>query len=145
MSDAAKQLVLIDSDVLPEIFLKVLEAKKLLKSGKAKNSSEACRLTGISRSAFYKYKDSVRSYEDGSSKKIITLYMTLADEPGVLSAVLTCLYGMQANIVTVNQNIPAESVATTTISIRINQKKIRPEEIVEPLSMIDGVIEIKRI
>ncbi|MDF2566770.1 MAG: amino acid-binding domain protein [Oscillospiraceae bacterium] len=145
MPDEKQQLILIEKNVVPETFLKVLEAKQLLKKGKAKNSTEACKLAQISRSAFYKYKDSVHYYEDKSAKKIITLYLTLSDEPGVLSSVLTALYELGSNIITVNQNIPAEDVAIVTISVRLNQKRISSDGIVSFLSKLHGVIDIKII
>ncbi len=86
-----KQLVVVDSKVLPEIYLKVLEAKKMIARGDAKNSVGACKAVGISRSAYYKYKDCVFTYEDKLTHKIISLYAVLKVEPGVLSSILTVL------------------------------------------------------
>ncbi len=139
-----ESFILIDKRVVPETYLKVLEAKRLLLKGKAKNSSEACKMAGLSRSAFYKYKDCVHNYEDKGSRRIITLYLSLSDEPGVLSSVLSCLSQAGANVVTVNQNIPAQGVAAVTVSVRIHQKN-KADELTESLSQLEGVIEARRI
>ncbi len=144
MSDKPRFLV-VSADVLPEVILKVLEAKRLLSKAQAKNSSEACRMVGISRSAFYKYKDNVQLYEERDNSQLGTLYLKLSDEPGVLSRVLKKLYENGANILTVNQNIPLDSVAIVTISVRINRDEVHMEEILRNLSEIDGVVSVKRI
>ena len=96
--------LLIDSQVLPDVFLKVVRAKEMLARGTVKSAAMAARACGISRSAFYKYKDSVELFDRGGGS-MITLYFSLADEPGVLSAVLSCIYDAGANILTINQNI----------------------------------------
>ena len=120
MEDKPRFLI-VSTDVLPSVFLKVIEAKRLLSKAQAKNSSEACRMVGISRSAYYKYKDNVQVYEDNATGQLHTLYMRLSDEPGVLSHVLQELYKAGANILTVNQNIPVDAVAVATISIQITR------------------------
>src|SRR5699024_2547350 len=96
--DLEPQLLLVDARVLPAVFGKVMEAKKLISKGIAKSSTEACRMVGISRSAFYKYRDSVFFYEEQNPKKTVTLYLKLSDEPGVLSSVLSALYRHHANV-----------------------------------------------
>lgn len=144
MSEKPRFLI-VSADVLPEVILKVLEAKRLLSKAQAKNSSEACRMVGISRSAYYKYKDNVQLYEERDNSQLGTLYLKLSDEPGVLSRVLQKLYEMGANILTVNQNIPVDSVAIVTISVRIDCSRINPEEILRNLSIIYGVVSVKRI
>ena len=128
MEDKPRFLI-VSTDVLPSVFLKVIEAKRLLSKAQAKNSSEACRMVGISRSAYYKYKDNVQVYEDNATGQLHTLYMRLSDEPGVLSHVLQELYKAGANILTVNQNIPADAVAVATISIQIHKGQTDIEEI----------------
>lgn len=139
------QLVVVDSSVLPEIYIKVLKAKRLIARGDAKNSVEACKSIGISRSAYYKYKDSVFFYEEKLSQKIITLYAVLKDEPGILSSVLSTIYEMGANILTVNQNIPIDSVATVTITIRFDSESLGSRDLKAKLSDINGVVDIKLI
>ena len=109
--NAASKLIVVNSDVLPDVFIKVIEVKKLLARGEEKSSAAACKRVGISRSAFYKYRDCVFTYEEKLTQKIISLNMTLKDEPGVLSGVLAALHGMNTNILTVNQSIPVDGVA----------------------------------
>ena len=101
-------LIVVESEVLPEVIIKVLEVKKLLANKEEKSSAAACKRVGVSRSAYYKYRNSVYSYEEKLMQKIITLYMLLRDEPGVLSSVLVSLHNLNANILTVNQSIPIQ-------------------------------------
>lgn len=139
------QLVLIDSSVLPEVFLRTLEAKRLLTSGEAKNSSEAARMAGISRSAFYKYKDSVYRYSQEMPGQMITIVARLNDRPGVLSHLITELYRVGANILTVNQNIPVDGIALVSISVRIENITLELDELFHALRKIDGIETIERI
>jgi len=140
-----QQLVVVDSKVLPEIYIKVLEAKRMIARGDAKSSVDACKTVGISRSAYYKYKECVFTYEEKLTHKIISLYAVLKDEPGVLSSILTTLYELNANVLTVNQNIPIDSVATVTISIRFNSESIANSMIKTKLTELYGVVDIKII
>ena len=135
------QLLLVDSSIVPSVFLKVLKAKRLLSKGVVKSSSDACKAVGISRSAFYKYKDGIFSYEDQSASKTVTLYLRLSDEPGILSSVLSALYQFQANILTVNQNIPID----VTVTIRIDAQQTDGKLLLECLKKMNGVIECKRV
>lgn len=140
-----QELVVVNSKVIPEIFLKVLEAKKMIARGDAKSSVEACKNIGISRSAYYKYKDSVFAYEEKLTNKIISLYAILKDEPGVLSSVLMSFYEMKANILTVNQNIPIDSVAAVTFTIKFNSDTLASNHIKTKLTSLYGVVDIKII
>lgn len=144
MQDIQK-LVVIDSKVLPEVYLKVLEAKRMIARGDARSSVDACKAIGISRSAYYKYKDSIFFYEEKLTNKIISLYAVLKDEPGVLSSILSTIYELGANILTVNQNIPIDSVATVTFSIKLNNGSINTEILKTKLSDLYGVVDIKII
>ncbi len=143
MADASR-LVLVSEQVLPEIISKVLEAKRLRASGEAANSAEACRAVGISRSAYYKYKDQVWGYEDHFSDRIASVYLVLKDEKGVLSSIISRLYELGANILTINQNIPIDSVATVTISLRCEQGATTGM-ISSELRKLSGVVEVKLI
>ena len=144
MSEKPRYLI-VSADVLPEVILKVLEAKRLLSKAQAKNSSEACRMVGISRSAYYKYKDNVQLYEERDNSQLGTLYLKLSDEPGVLSRVLKKLYDNGANILTVNQNIPVDAVAVATISIQIHRGQADLDAILKSVAGIYGVVSVKRI
>ena len=107
---------LVAADALPEIFLKVAEAKRMLHAGEVSTAGEAARQVGISRSAFYKYRDSVQPFNDMKTGRIITFYALLKDNPGVLSNVLSIFAGSGANILTINQSIPTNGCAAVTIS-----------------------------
>ena len=137
------QYVMVDVNVLPEVFEKVLHAKLLLAKGIAKSSVDACKMADVSRGAFYKYKDSVFIKTDEKQEKPRTLYFRLSDEPGVLSAVLSVLYENGANILTVNQNIPVDLVAVVTISFRLGHENL--EQFLDTLTGLDGVIDVKLV
>ncbi len=132
--------ILVNADLLPEVLLKVLEAKRLLAQGKVRNASEAARVAGISRSAFYKYKDGVAFYSDERVVKILTYSLTLMDEPGVLSSVLDQISGSGANILTINQNIPVDGVAPVTVSFSAGSLKMPEADLLEALSSLKGVV-----
>lgn len=137
--------LLVEAKALPDIFLKVVAAKKLLSQGKVKNASEASKAAGISRSAFYKYKDSVYLYDGEITDSIVTFYATLTDKPGILSLFVGKLSELRANILTVNQNIPIDGAASVTVSARIDETGYTEQEITDMLSMIDGVVGVKTV
>ena len=136
-------LIVVDSSVLPEVILKVLQVKKIMANKEAKSSAAACKLVGVSRSAYYKYRDCVYSYEEKLMQKIITLYMLLKDEPGVLSSVLVSPHNLSANILTVNQSIPIDGVATVTISLRLNESFEEAVAMKSIISELRGVVDIQ--
>ena len=115
MSDKHKYYI-VEASALPEVFIKVAEAKRLLSTGEASTVNEATRMTDISRSAFYKYKDSVQPFNDMKAEHIITFYAMLKDKSGVLSRVLSIFAASGANILTINQSIPTNGCAAVTIS-----------------------------
>ena len=137
------QYLLVDSKALPGSFLKVVQAKKLLAQGKAKTLSEATKAAGLSRSAFYKYKDCVFTYENTNARQIATLSAELVDEPGVLSELLSALFKNGANILTINQNIPVDGVAPVSISMRTGALKVSAEALAENLRKLDGVVSLR--
>ena len=142
MKEHSKYL-LVDSQILPEVYLKVILAKKLLAQGKAKSASDAAKAAGISRSAFYKYKDFVHEYNTRLSDSIMTVSVSLMDEPGMLASVLSAVSGSGANILTVHQNIPSDSVAAVAISMRTNQLNCTEEEMLVRLRELPGVLDAK--
>ena len=111
------RLLLVDSSVLPEVFLRVVEAKRMLAVGQVRSLSEAAKAAGISRSALY--KDCVFVHNEALDDKVITLSARLEDRPGVLSGLLNSLSEQQGNIRTVNQNIPVDGVAAVSVSARL--------------------------
>ena len=130
-----RRLIVVDSSVLPEVILKVLAVKKLLASREEKSSASACKRIGISRSAYYKYRDSVFSYDDKMTKRILTLSALLRDEPGILAC--------EANILTVNQNIPMDGVAAVTISLRLSGGNEGALQLRTRIAQLKGVVDVK--
>ncbi len=104
---------------LPEVLLKVVEAKRLVESGKALSVQEAVEKTGISRSSFYKYKDDIFPFYDNAKGTTITLTVQMDDEPGLLSEVLKIVADFGANILTIHQSIPINGVASLSISVQV--------------------------
>lgn len=139
-----RKYLLIDSRVLPDVFLKVVEAKEMLAKGKAKSVAMAARACGLSRSAFYKYKDSVEVFDRGATGSLATLYFSLEDQPGVLSAVLGCIYDAGANILTINQNLPADGVAPVTIGLKLGEQTTLAQLQISLLG-IPGVAKVREI
>lgn len=134
---------LVDSSVLPEIFEKVINVKKLLQTGKNKTINEAVQQVGISRSAYYKYKDYVFPFYEISQATIITLFFILEDITGVLSKILYIIAGAKANVLTVNQNIPINGVANITISIQTANMDRDIETLIEEMEKIEGIRKIE--
>lgn len=137
--------LLISSTVLPPIFEKVVQAKELISEGKAHSAAEASRMVGISRSAFYKYKDFVYAYRDTPAKRILSLHVVLRDRPGVLSSLITSFSNMGANILTVNQSIPISGTADVLFSANIEKIHISVPQLLEQLRTLDGVVKIESI
>lgn len=144
MSENSTKMI-VDAELVPEVLLKVLEAKRMLSQGKARNASEAARLAGISRSAFYKYKDGVALYSGDRENKIVTYYLTLMDNPGVLSNVLSTLSRHGANVLTINQNIPIDGAAPVTISFSADNLRTDGHTLREAIRSLDGVINCRSL
>ena len=131
-----RRFYLVDAQVLPEVFLKVVRAKELLASGEARSISAATRAVELSRSAFYKYKDCIFDSENG--REVITVMATLRDETGALQSLLAA----GASIVTINQSTPENGAALVAVTIRTDTMQMSPEELTEKLSrqrMVVGV------
>ncbi len=137
------QLIVVDAHILPDVFTKVLEVKKLMARKDEKSFASACKRIGISRSAYYKYKDSVFSYDELFNRKIVNLYMLLSDKPGVLSSVLIFLNSINANIMTVNQSVPVDGAAAVNISIRLTSEIQEELKSLNSISDLEGVLEVK--
>ena len=140
----ANKILLVDSVALPDVFEKVVEAKKLLATGEAKTASEASRMCGISRSAYYKYKNSVFEYSRPIGKTL-SLQAVLRDKAGVLSAFLQQLYNYGANLLTVNQGLPTSGIASVSVSLKVLSDDVDISEMLHSLNEIDGVISVKQI
>lgn len=137
--------LLVESSALPPVFSKVIEAKEYLRNSQAGSTAEAVRMAGISRSVFYKYKDSVYPYQERSPDSIITVQVVLNDKPGVLLSVISQFYSVGANILTINQNIPVKGKAVVSISARIDRMEEPLGALMERLKQVDGVKTIENI
>jgi len=136
---------LVEADMLPEIYVKVAKAKELLETGEAQTVAEAANLVEISRSAFYKYKDSITPFQDLKRGRIITFHITLRDKMGVLSSVLNVFSSSGANILTINQSIPINGTALVTISAETTGMVITSEELLNQLHETGGVKKVEVI
>ncbi|WP_251446605.1 ACT domain-containing protein [Vermiculatibacterium agrestimuris] len=134
------QYFIVEAAALPEIFLKVAEAKRLLEVGEAQTVNEAAQSVGISRSAFYKYKDAVRPFNDMGSGRIVTFQILLKNEPGVLSAVLNSFARCGANILTINQGVPAGGSAVVNIGAETSGLVMTIEEMLSRVAVETGVV-----
>ena len=128
-----------DAGILPEVYRKVLTAKKYLATGKAASVKEAAQLAGISRSAYYKYKDFVFPFYEASKEKIVTVALLLEHKPGVLSKVLNVLASEHGSVLTINQGIPLQGVANATLSIETVELSIDLEALLDKIRVIEGV------
>lgn len=140
----ASKMLLVSAEVLPEVFAKVVEAKRLLAVGRVRSLSEAAKASGISRSALYKYKDHVFVYNEDINQSVVTINVYLEDRPGVLSALINRFSQQGANILTVNQNIPADGMAPVSISARLGTGS-SAEEMLAEIRGLEGVVEVKLV
>ena len=138
-----KKYYLVSAEALPEAFIKVAEAKRMLQVGEADTVGEAARLVGISRSAFYKYKDAVQPFQNMRAGHIITFYALLKDIPGVLSNYLFIFANSGANILTINQTIPTNGCAGVTISAETSDMVEGLEELMARASSAEGVLKFE--
>ena len=144
MAEKTKYFVL-KKKAVPEVLLKVVEAKRLLDSGKAASVQEAAENVGISRSSFYKYKDDIFPFHDNAKGKTITMVIQLDDEPGLLSVVLRIVADYHANILTIHQSIPVNNVATLTLSVEVRPDTGNISHMVEEMEENSGVHNVKII
>lgn len=136
----SNEYLLINSKVLPEIFQKVLYAKKILATGEAVNAADAAKKAGISRSAFYKYKDNVFSYSDREKITTVGLRAVLADKAGVFSSLTALLYQSGANLLTANQDRPHDGTAAVSLTLDTENLGITVDELISKVRSLDGII-----
>lgn len=132
---------IVEAKALPEVFLKVAQTKWLLETGAAATVNEATRATGISRSAFYKYRDAIAPFQDLMAGRILTFQLLLRDVTGLLSSILSIFAQFGANILTINQTIPTGGCASVTISAETIGMKPGAEELLRTLLRMEGVIK----
>ena len=142
MEDKSKYFV-VKQEAIPEVLLKVVEAKRLLESEKVLTIQEAVDAVGISRSSFYKYKDDIFPFHDNSQGTTITLTFQMDDEPGILSDVLKIIAEYRANILTIHQSIPINGIASLTLSIQVLQTTGDISRMIEQLEGQPSVHHVK--
>ena len=134
---------IVEAEKLPEVFIKVVEAKRMLELREVSTINEAAQRVGISRSAFYKYKDAVMPFNDMMSGHIVTFQSILRDEPGVLSAILNIFAASGANILTINQSIPGNGCAAVTVGAETSGLQEPLDELLRQLNEADGVVQFE--
>lgn len=153
MSDLDKNLpttekrkyYVVTAKALPEVLLKVVEAKRLLDSGRVQTVQEAIDKVGISRSSFYKYQDDVFPYHENTRGKTFTVVMRMDDEPGLLSEVLRIIADFHANILTIHQSIPVNGIASVTLSGDVLPTTGDIEVMIEDIESLKGIHYVKII
>ena len=136
---------IVEASALPEVFLKVAEAKRLLSTGEASTVNEATKMTDISRSAFYKYRDSVMPFRNMMTGRIITIQLLIHDEVGLLNKILDLFTTANANIITINSIVPTNGTAVVTISAETMDLAIPIENLMQSLVDCRGVIKVETL
>ncbi|MDD6305608.1 MAG: ACT domain-containing protein [Clostridiales bacterium] len=137
------QYFVLKEKAVPEVLLKVVEAKRLIDSGKITSVQEATEKVGISRSSFYKYKDDIFPFHETTKGKTITMVIQLEDEPGLLSVVLKTIAEFHANILTIHQSIPINGIASLTLSVDVLPQTGDVTEMVAHIEEQDGIHYVK--
>lgn len=142
MGESSKYFVL-KQKAVPEVLLKVVEAKKLLERDTSLTVQDATEMVGLSRSSFYKYKDDIFPFTDNAKGKTVTFVLQMDDKPGLLSAVLKLIAEHEANVLTINQTIPINGVASLTISIEVLETSKDISQMIEAIESKDGIHYLK--
>lgn len=138
-----KKYYVVKEKAVPEVLIKVVDAKKLLDSGKAETVQEATEQVGISRSSFYKYKDDIFPFHEEAKGKTLTFIIQMEDEPGLLSSVLQTIAHFHGNILTIHQSIPINGVATLTLSVTILPTEGDAAAMVDTIEQKEGIHYLK--
>ena len=136
---------IVEASALPEVFLKVAEAKRLLSTGEASTVNEATKMTDISRSAVYKYRDAVMPFRNMMTGRIITIQLLIHDKVGLLSSILEIFATAHANILTINSIVPTNGTAVVTISAETMDLAIPLEELMKQLYECPGVVKAETL
>ena len=139
--EKAPKYFIVEASALPEVFVKVAEAKRLLQTGEATTVNDATQMTGISRSAFYKYRDSVLPFQNMMHGRVITFQFLMQDEMGQLSSLLHIFMQFKANIQTINSIVPTNGCAVVTISAETMDMTEPLEEMLRQMRQLPGIIK----
>ena len=138
--DTDTKYYLVERTLLPEVFRKVVKANAALHTGRVKTASEAAQSVGLSRSAYYKYKDGIRPFYEAAHNRTINFHLMLVDRPGVLSNILGLFARVGANVLTINQSIPANGCAAVTVGAETSGVSLPVEELMERALRMEGVL-----
>lgn len=141
--DTKNEYFVVRKKAVPEVLLKVVEAKGMLESMSALTVQEATDKVGISRSSFYKYKDDIFPFRDNAKGKTITFIVQMADVPGLLSGMLNKIAAYHANVLTIHQTIPINEVASLTLSIEILPETGDTSKMFQDIEAMNGVRYVK--
>lgn len=134
---------LVKNKAVPEVLLKVVEAKRLLDTQKLITVQEAAEAVGISRSSFYKYKDDIFPFHENSRGKTVTFMLQMEDKPGLLSRVLNQVAASRVNILTIHQSIPVNGIASLTLSVEILPESGDGAMMIDEIESLDGIHSLK--
>ena len=138
-----KKYFVVREKAVPEVLLKVVEAKRLLDTKRVGTVQEAADAVGISRSSFYKYKEDIFPLYDNTKGKTVTFVVQMDDEQGLLSDLLHIVAVYKANILTIHQSIPVNGVATLTLSVEVKDNTGNISKMVEEIEEQDGIHYVK--
>ena len=137
------QYYIVEASALPEIFRKVAEAKRMLETGETDKVNEAAKAVGISRSAFYKYRDTIAPFQNMMAGRIITFQLMLKHKAGILSEILSIFANCGANILTINQTIPTNGCAGVTVTAETSEMHESLEEMMTEITAAEGVLKFE--
>lgn len=136
-----REIILVDAKVLPEVFIKVLTSKRLIESGEVKTVNEACEKTGISRSAYYKYKDHV--FDFNQMQGVLTLMAVVVDLKGILSEILKIISSVNCSVLTINQSVPTDGIANIHLTVKTDLMKVSVDRLITEITKVAGVRSVK--
>ena len=136
-----REIILVDAKVLPEVFIKVLMSKRLIESGDVKTVNEACEKTGISRSAYYKYKDHV--FDFNQMQGVLTLMAVVVDLKGILSEILKIISSVNCSVLTINQSVPTDGIANIHLTVKTDLMKVSVDRLITEITKVAGVRSVK--
>lgn len=142
MNEMKKQFYLVDLQILPTAIKKTIRAKEMLKNGEADTINAAVVKTGISRSAYYKYKDHVAPALDDAAGDVVTLFLIMQNDPAITSKLFRRLGREKIEIITMNKGIPVKKLTTMTLSIRVSEMQISLQELIGSLQQIKGIKKV---